>query len=578
MLRLLCAAAVLAALPLRAAAPPDGARTDVHASAAQTTDPRVVKALEEWLRIYLKGKFEIATDEDIQKTSIARKYGLLPKSFLGHLSRLRELELLLEQGVEEASEDFVEVALEIAAVGMDGGRYEIVHQPHRVRTVAEQQLAKVESATAKAHVLAIASGEVEVGDRKREEAIRAAAVRMLGRLDEPAFRPALEEELGSDVTHVRIAAAQGIGQMASDASLAPLANAIAKEENERALEAMVNACVAIMDPFASKPDEMPRSGLDAVRAAISALGRTGWRADSAIVHFLEKFRNAEAIPQLIKVLEKFVNHPDDVASGRLSGILRHRAHEVLVSLTGAIYPMDRPDQWREFWEREKQGFKLAKQQTEPAPGEANTVSSGFFGIPVQGTRVMFVVDISGSMAWPMPKKRGTGSGDDDVRTRWDAARKELKRAVDALSPLASFNVVIFNDRVDTWMKEPVAADKRNKARFERFIDGIRPMAGTNLYGGMQTGLKMKSLVWSDRYETHVDEMFLLSDGAPSVGEVTDMDEILRLIAETNRWAKVRLNTVFITSDDKVPTTGPMATSTFMKRLAEENGGKCVVLD
>ena len=142
----------------------------------------------------------------------------------------------------------------------------------------------------------------------------------------------------------------------------------------------------------------------AVSNAVMALGRGSWRSDMAIVRFLERFRSAESIVALIDILQRFVDHPDQIRSGKLSGLLRYRAHETLIALTGALYPMDRPDRWREFWEREKATFQVAENNN--AEG-SNTVSAGFFGVPVRGSRVLFILDLSGSMDFNMAFDAGT---------------------------------------------------------------------------------------------------------------------------------------------------------------------------
>ena len=61
----------------------------------------------------------------------------------------------------------------------------------------------------------------------------------------------------------------------------------------------------------------------------------------------------------------------------------------------------------------------------------------------------------------------------------------------------------------------------------------------------------------------VDEIFVLSDGEPTAGDVRDAGELLRIVKEANKYAKVRINTVF---------TGRGRGADLLRRLAEENGG------
>jgi Mg-chelatase subunit ChlD len=195
------------------------------------------------------------------------------------------------------------------------------------------------------------------------------------------------------------------------------------------------------------------------------------------------------------------------------------------------------------------------------------------GIPVEGTRVVFILDLSGSMEWPMD--------DGGARTRrLDYAKRELLKAIDGLAPNAMFNLVTFNgdDEAEAWSKDLVVANKRNKQRFARFVDKLRPLGGTNLWSGMEKALGIKTLVYGNHYETTVDEIFLLSDGAPSVGDVMDPVEILRLTQEINRFKEVRINTVFISSRTPPEVMAAqqnlsLSPKELMRRMARENGGK-----
>ncbi len=66
----------------------------------------------------------------------------------------------------------------------------------------------------------------------------------------------------------------------------------------------------------------------------------------------------------------------------------------------------------------------------------------------------------------------------------------------------------------------------------------------------------------------------------------DPVEILRLVKEANRFAQMRINTIFISSEDPpeerrrqmpMPWMEKIKPEELMRRLAEENGGKCVIL-
>jgi len=55
-------------------------------------------------------------------------------------------------------------------------------------------------------------------------------------------------------------------------------------------------------------------------------------------------------------------------------------------------------------------------------------------------------------------------------------------------------------------------------------------------------------------------------------------EILRVVTETNRFSKVRINTIFITSpNERDPRNLSLSPSDLMKLMAEQNGGRFVQL-
>lgn len=555
------------------------------ASNAVIQDDRALKALEAWIKLYRDGKIAWNNKGLARKDSVADKFGQLPKDFLGTLTRERELEVLLEKVTTTGSAEAMTLALEVASIGLDDGRYTRDMAPHLVRALAEKWTPKFTTPAALGRMVQTARGDAKV-PKQQAAAMRAAALRALGRSSEAQRREVLEQALAATEPVVRLAAADGLAVVADEASVVTLAGCVQREMDDRVLEALVAAMRAalaryLLPPAGDKePLVAPESSRLAVQAAISALGRTSWRADLALVAFLEAFRSTETVPALIAILQKFRDNPQDVLSGKTSGLLLHRAHDVLVSLTGAVFPADRPDLWRELWEKEKDTMKVTA--APPAKQDpVGTVASGFCGIPVQGTRVVFVLDLSGSMAGNMPVKASSAAElPDKLPTRLDFAKREILRAVDSLPEVSSFNLVTFNGEAKArqWQKELQVASARTKEAFRKYVNDLKAEGGTNLWGGLQEGLKLKSMVYGERYDSSVDELFVLSDGAPTVGEILDPEEILRLIAETNRFSRVRINTVFIsTPDEKPPATMTIKPEELMRRMAEANGGKFVQL-
>ncbi len=87
------------------------------------------------------------------------------------------------------------------------------------------------------------------------------------------------------------------------------------------------------------------------------------------------------------------------------------------------------------------------------------------------------------------------------------------------------------------------------------------------------------MVEGDRYETDYDEMFVLSDGVPTLGDVRQPKELLVLVRESNRYSRLTINTVYVSGDPReekeVERQLGISGADFMRKLAEDSGGTAV---
>lgn len=584
MLPLLLAASLSSPAPF-ATELPHPMPTSVHATpAAPFGDGKPIKALDAWLKLYHAGKIAYTSKDNMAKDSLAMKYKVAPRSELTDPTWAGDLRLILEAVAAQNDEEAATALLEVAAIGIDQGKYTPEMAPAAVRSAAEEWIAKLSSVEAKAALGKAARGELKVG-RGQKVAFRAAAARSIGLVGDRLLLPELEPLLRDEADIVRVYAVEAFGKLADESKTAPLIELLRRDTSDAVLQTAAEALRTIYKPFAlagtgsdaeAGTAKLPESLRQAVRAAIEALGRTSWRADMALVRFLDDFRSLEAVPALIAVLERFRDHPEQVEEGRLSGLLRYQVHELLVSMTGAVFPADQPDRWRTLWDTEKDKLEVTKKH---APASAGATTAGdFFGIPIEGTRVVFVLDLSGSMQWPVT--HDAGASRKERRSGLDFAKQELSRAIAALPPNAQCNLVTFNGnpKPESWNKDLVPATERNRDRLLKYVDGLRADGGTNLWGALEEALKIRSLVQDAKYDTNIDELFVLSDGAPSVGAVVDPVQILRLVQESNRFAATRINTVFVNTELPPEARRAMAEmemqpAELMKRLAEQNGGR-----
>ena len=536
-------------------------RPEHHPVRQEHKDPELV-AFDEWRAEYLRGRIEL---EGPRSAGELRRVARLCES----LSRRADRE-----GVTRLA-DLLELSLR-EDPGAEGGAGP--SHPWQVVAEAERALGLVTARSAIQHLVDELDKQVaqatarEYQPSARDQGRIVSRVRATGLMRSAVHWPLVARFLTSNVPDIRRAAAETLGRLAAVAAVPALTTALAAEKIDNPRIAQVDALRSLLQ---GRADADPRLFRAAIGAVCSGLGRGSWRSELALVQFLRQVRSADAIPPLLDALERALGKRTDQSA--TSGSLVGAIHEALLDLTGFYAPADKPAAWREWWRTVRDGFTLppSKQEREltadaKVPKGQRTVTS-FFGIPVSGSRVVFVLDVSRSMSFPF----GTGT-EQSRSSRLDEARRELLLAVKGLPPATRFNLILFSTDQRSWKPDLVPATEAMKSEFQGFVERIQPEAGTNLFAGLDHALGIKSAQPGDRYATNVDEVILLSDGAPSVGAVVRTDEILRLITETNRYARVTIHTVFI--GPKVPVGQDLAQGTLtpyelMEQLARQNGGR-----
>lgn len=212
----------------------------------------------------------------------------------------------------------------------------------------------------------------------------------------------------------------------------------------------------------------------------------------------------------------------------------------------------------------------------PAGGGATVT---FFGTQVEHTRVVFVLDISGSMKAvdpPPPGGRtatGEGGGDDGSKVRPGApggegaapqpeknrlerAQAELKKVLSKLPAYYKVNVIVFDDRIEMWRtaEPPVLhpLEPANRAEALTYVDGFQPRGATNTVGALERAFQVEN----------VRCIYLLSDGAPYMdGKNVPADDVLAVV-QRNADKGVVIHTLAF----------PGVPKDMMKAIADRTGG------
>ncbi len=425
---------------------------------------------------------------------------------------------------------------------------------------------------------------------------------LLGSFHGNRFRPVLEKYLASGDGSLILAAAEGLSRMGSGGSIEKVLQAlpdVSTVARRRALVRILMELDALDDP-AVKPDESETQGAEiseeTAREAREQRDRRNkeqaakemrWllrlykemddlddpRLKAPLIPLFRTWRSSTTVPRLIQELEDTIVISKRPRAPTALVFYQNELHETLINLTGTYVRRGDWSLWREFWNREGEDFILAK---EPQRGNAKTSASGFFGLPVCGKRVLFILDISGSMS---ASTGGSGlKAFDEGRTRLARAKQELLSAVNGMSETSSFNVIFFSSDARRWLPGPRPANAKRKKALDTALGSILPGGGTGLLDALKLGMRGKIYPTTGRSKKSVDEIFVLSDGQP----MRPTEFILESVAKWNVDRTAIINTVFLgvarlTSStlDPLPLVAPAA---FMKKLAEQNGGKFVAVD
>ncbi len=535
--------------------------------------PSAAEVLGRWMTLYHQGKLDLSGQKAGRRGRGAGKRakdfvsivaGLVSPEHLPRMTYERELRLLCKATLEQQDSAAARALLAVAAVGLDQRPYPPESHPVTVRQIGERHLLKLELPQPLAHIVTAAQG------KRASIAIRAAALRNLGARRDELYRPHLEAALQNKTKPVRLAAAAGLGRSNLKTAVPALADQLLRERCAAVQIQLLDALGTLAKNHGEQLDDR-----DLRRATTTALGLLtlhGWNVDLAALDFLSLVRSADTVPRLIEMLCFYARDRRTRHDATHSSTARHRAHELLRSLTGAAFAMNRTELWQQWWEQNQDSFVLAAPRpSAPAEGQAVGTTSSFFGIPVRGTRIVFIVDVSTSMEWD------SGSGEAKIAV----AKHHLETTVENLSHECQFGLVTFALRGTAWKKRLVPATKASKKSFCAYLDRLRCGPHTNVWAGLKRALDLEVITHGSRYPTEVDEIFILSDGSPTTGQIRDPEQILATVTDLNHVNRIRINTVFIEGKDDARFPGQpdwkMSAAELMERIAAQNGGRFLYL-
>jgi hypothetical protein len=275
-------------------------------------------------------------------------------------------------------------------------------------------------------------------------------------------------------------------------------------------------------------------------------------AASALVHAVEAETEPTVLAELVRAR---LRHGGPRLRHLCERWAEHRAATVRVAVRRACRTRSEP------WVVEFLRARLAKDggrlldetlwALQAQTDEAATCRGGvrFYGIPTHSHRVVFCIDISGSMLFPMDGKGGRRE------PRINRTRRELLRTLSDLSPGTLFNVYLFAGGTAALGPRLVPATPEHKQAAIAFLEEQGITGGTNIYG-----------VLTEALDSGADTVFLLSDGEPTQGLILDPALIIEEIAARNAHAAATIHTIGLSQDQNAE---------LLFNLAHRNGGRYV---
>lgn len=390
-------------------------------------------------------------------------------------------------------------------------------QPNRLASIRE--LAQHPSAESARRI-------VDLGLRQKAPAIRAAAIEALVAVcrDEEAARH-VARTLEAETTRRNSDLAGPLAMSLLAAEDSPAVTSARDRLDDQAVASTTAATVLwlVANEAAQRAD--PLAVRTFVRLARFRNFRNQFGFRRAVISGLISARQPEAVEALVGML------------GELNGEARGDVITYLTAISGEQHGTN-AEEWARWWAACRDSFRHPgtldlRNARLSAAGESDT----YYDIPVYADRIVFVIDVSGSMEGP----------------RMEAARRELLAAIDGLPPTTCFSVVAYNSVADVWRKTLVPADAANKHAASQYVATLVPGGKTASFDALDAAFVFDA-----------EAIFFLSDGEPTAGRIIEPAAIVRFVTDANRIRRLSVYTIGVMPDR------PLAL--FLAALAENNHG------
>src|SRR5205085_2521730 len=111
------------------------------------------------------------------------------------------------------------------------------------------------------------------------------------------------------------------------------------------------------------------------------------------------------------------------------------------------------DAWDRWWKANQATFEFPAEIAKAPLQQQAGSQARYYGLPIYGERLVFVIDTSGSMEGG----------------KLEAAKRELIEALFGLPDESHFSLITFSSGVNVWQSEMAAATLANKKRAQAYV-------------------------------------------------------------------------------------------------------------
>ena len=168
---------------------------------------------------------------------------------------------------------------------------------------------------------------------------------------------------------------------------------------------------------------------------------------------------------------------------------------------------------------------------------------------------VFVLDYSGSMDAKFTLSTG------EKVSRLQFVQREFEKAALAFDSNTTFNIIIFSNGNLLWRPQLSNSSRANVLDGIAFTKKYIASGGTNIYDSLASAFKIPK----------VQTIYLLTDGTPTAGAVTNPDLIVQYVKNWYKQNPITINTIaFLMGSD--PSDNKPVSKAFMKNLADATNG------